>query len=253
MGKSRRNENALIQYWCCVLFGLTLLFWPMPVFAAVGGVSANYANGVILLGDGGAGCSTTTKSAIRYNSATPGIDFCNGTAWISLSSMRLIGIQTASSSTTLQFTSLPTTYNTLYLDCDGLLSSTTGAFFYIRIGESTGPTWETGAHYTSEYEYSGQNANNASAGNATGTDMGNGSAFYNTIPSSIKFYIGNTASTTTYKMATFFFSDSDANDPTYETEGSAYWNNDKNAVTGLQISASTGTIASGTCNLYGLN
>jgi len=38
----------------------------------------------------------------------------------------------------------------------------------------------------------------------------------------------------------------------YYTEGVGYWGGDTNAITGLEVVPSTGTIKSGACSLYGL-
>jgi hypothetical protein len=82
--------------------------------------------------------------------------FCDGTNWYSMKGggggsgggLTLISTQTASASASLQFTSLPTTYNTLFLNCAGIIDAAFGNNLLIRVGEGAGPTWETGAHYT---------------------------------------------------------------------------------------------------------
>lgn len=40
-------------------------------------------NGEVRLGSTGAGCSATTEGAQRYNSTAKGMEFCNGTSWVS--------------------------------------------------------------------------------------------------------------------------------------------------------------------------
>ena len=63
-----------------------------PAFAQnASGVVYNATKGVVLLaspgaasGAGGANCKTATTGAIRYNSTTPAIEFCNGTQWTAL-------------------------------------------------------------------------------------------------------------------------------------------------------------------------
>jgi hypothetical protein len=66
------------------------------------------------------------------------------------SALTLISTQTASSSASLQFTNLPTSYNTLFLNCAGLLMSSNTVVPKLQIGEGAGPTWETAEKYAQE-------------------------------------------------------------------------------------------------------
>ena len=52
-----------------------------PALAATSGVGADHSKGILLFGDGLANCKTATKGGIRYNSTTPGVDFCDGVTW----------------------------------------------------------------------------------------------------------------------------------------------------------------------------
>ena len=106
-----------------VLLAAMLLLISGTAHAATNGVSADYSKGVMLLGSpaGAANCKAATTGAIRYNSANPGLQYCDGTSWQAVGGMTLISTQTASASASLQFTSLPTSYNTLFLNCAGLL------------------------------------------------------------------------------------------------------------------------------------
>ena len=132
---------------------LALALLPRPALATVNGISADHSKGAVLLGSpaGVAPCNAGNTGAIRYNSATPRIEFCNGTSWIADGGMTLISTQTASASASLQFTSLPTSYNTLFLNCASLVVSANGTNVNFFVGESAGPTWKTGAHYTDVY------------------------------------------------------------------------------------------------------
>ena len=62
---------------------LALVLISGPAGAQVNGVAIDSSKGVLLLGSpaGAANCKAATTGAIRYNSTTPGIEFCNGTAW----------------------------------------------------------------------------------------------------------------------------------------------------------------------------
>ena len=64
---------------------------------------------------------TNNERDITYNKDYHTLQFCNGTNWMSMSGggpgtgpMTLISTQTASASASLQFTNLPTSYNTLF-------------------------------------------------------------------------------------------------------------------------------------------
>jgi hypothetical protein len=230
---------------------LLFLFAVSPALATVGGVSANHAQGVVLLGDGGAACSSTITGALRYNSSTNSEQVCNGTLWGDIGGMTLISTQTASTSASLIFTNLPP-YNTLFLNCNGLIATATNTILYAYVGESTGPTWETSANYNLDYEYSNLDGDTNVDSKTTGPSLLDAPGFLSTYPFSFKLYIDNITSSSTYKDATILLSDIATNGDPYQSIGTATWNSDTNPVTGLKIVAASGNIASGTCSLYGM-
>lgn len=127
----------------------------------------------------------------------------------------------------------------------------------VLVGEGAGPTWETGPHYT-EVEL-GNDANGSgpwgwgqtNAGALEGTD-----ALPTTFSASIKIYIDNVGSSSLYKIARTYVTEEkhSQSDLFIEWHGANYWNNDTNPITGLEVAAAGGgTIASGTCSLYGMN
>jgi hypothetical protein len=201
-----------------------------------------------------------------YNKDYHTYEFCNGSQWIAFGGVGSVGgpstfvvTQTASSSASLQFTSLPTSYNTLFLNCTGLMLSSGTATLALYLGEGATPTWETGGHYTAVYFGTGENggAGAAAVRTLTGTDVLNGQMndFTTGIPASIKLYIDNVASSSIIKMITWNFSDpynTVANNQ-WGWSGWTFWNNDTNPITGLELVPSTGTITSGACSLYGMN
>src|SRR5271157_2925205 len=67
----------------------------------------------------GGACST--NGATTSANLSGQILICTSGAWALDSNMHFISTQTASSSASLQFTNLPTSYNTLFLNCAGLL------------------------------------------------------------------------------------------------------------------------------------
>ena len=222
--------------------------------AATNGLSSDHSKGVVLLGSpaGAANCKAATMGAIRYNSTNPGLQYCDGTNWQAVGGMTLIATQTASGTGTMQFTSLPTAYNTLFLNCEGLIeSSNTASIFYFYVGEGAGPTWETTAHY-SEVQLGVDDANSPIGfGDKTSSGLfaWGGST---TIPKSIKLYIGNVGSSALYKFITYIAYEGD-NATSKSISGAGYWTSDKNPVTALELAVASGTITSGTCSLYGMN
>jgi hypothetical protein len=147
-------------------------------------------------------------------------------------------------------------YILCFLNCAGLLVSNTSTALNLVVGEGATPTWETGGHYSDEQMYvTGSTPNNPIS--TTGTsDLFSGSTgtLSTTTPSSFKLYIDNVASSTLYKIMTFqgFWKGSSIG--LTGVSGWGFWNNDTNAVTGLELFASGGgTISSGTCSLYGMN
>ena len=236
------------------LIAALILLTASQAHAATNGESVDHSKGVVLLGSpaGAANCNAGNTGAIRYNSTTPSIEFCNGTSWAVDGGMTLISTQTASGAATLQFTSLPTAYNTLFLNCEGLIeSSNTASIFYFYVGEGAGPTWETTAHY-SEVQIGADDANNSFAlgdNTSSGLFAWGGST---TIPKSIKLYIGNVGSSTLYKFITYIAYEGD-NATSKSISGAGYWISDKNPVTALELAVTSGTITSGTCSLYGMN
>jgi hypothetical protein len=205
-------------------------------------------------------CSNPTgnEGTMTYNKDYHAMQFCDGTTWDSMKGgggdgLTLISTKTASASASLQFTSLPTTYNTLFLNCAGLMLSTTTSVYY-RVGEGAGPTWQSGAHYTSSYSYVGAGGNGSPAvTNATDIIGGGTYTESNTFPSSMKLYIDNVASSTVYKNIVWQYAQMVSAGAQYTDDGASYWNNDTNPITGLEIVPGAGNIASGTCSLYGMN
>ena len=166
--------------------------------------------------------------------------------------LTLIATKTASGSASIQFTSLPATYNTLFLNCTGLVLSA-NAILVGYVGEGAGPTWENGAHYSQEGTFltpaSGFKQTDTTI--ATGFQGNSGST---TIPQSWKVYIDNVGSSSVYKMITTITSaycgTCAGSNPSMLM---SYWNNDTNAITGLELVPTSGNIASGQCSLYGMN
>jgi hypothetical protein len=166
--------------------------------------------------------------------------------------MTLISTQLASTSTSLQWTGLGSSYNTYMLDCNGLTMTTSGVSLEMQVGEGATPTWENGAHYA----YS-MYANGSSSSATTGTSILLASALAGTTSvaeaAGTTAYIRNVSNTSIWKTVTFesgyFVTSSNAPEASV---GSGAWAGDAGAITALQIIPSSSTIASGQCSLYGL-
>jgi hypothetical protein len=199
-------------------------------------------------------CTSSNAGMVQYTGGV--LEYCNGSSWLPLSSGPgpgvLISTQTASSSASLQFTNLPTSYNTLFLNCADLLASSSSVDILVRVGEGAGPTWESGAHYSIEATFNG---GGTSLTNATDITHNNGGSHSTTKPTAYKMYFDSVGSTGVYKMVTYQLSEYvDANGAgLFYIFGSSFWNNDTNAITGIEVVTDTGTITSGTCSLYGMN
>lgn len=200
-----------------------------------------------------------TEADIIYNRDFHIYQYCNGTSWVAYGggigsgAMSFISTQTASNSASLQFTNLPTSYNTLFLNCSGIFVSSNGTTLIFRVGEGAGPTWETGAHYTDllNWEMIGGGGTNQTT---TSTDLFNGGAWSSTFPVSLQAYAYNVGSSSLYKNISINEEQFSTAAVSYVTlTGWGYWNNDTNPITGLQLLPASGNITSGTCSLYGMN
>jgi hypothetical protein len=208
-------------------------------------------------------CTSSNAGMVQYTSGT--LEACNGTSWIPIDGgMHFISTQTASSSASLQFTNLPTSYNTLFLNCAGLLVSSAHGYLQLLVGEGATPTWETGAHYIVATEftdvYSGGGGGASVNGGTTSTDLldwVSAPTASTTQPQTLKAYIDNVGSSSIHKNVYYNFFQEQTPDY-YQVMGMSFWSNDTNAVTGLEVTTtgdggSAGNITSGTCSLYGMN
>ena len=88
-------------------FALALIFVTLlisgPAAAQVNGVAFDATKGVILLGSpaGAANCAAATLGAIRYNSTSLQVEFCNGTSWAAFHASGLGGVPPCGTSGTL--------------------------------------------------------------------------------------------------------------------------------------------------------
>jgi hypothetical protein len=200
-------------------------------------------------------CSNPTgnESDMTYNKDYHTYQFCDGTHWqafgggVATGGLTLISTQTASNSASLQFSgaNFSNSYNSLFLNCEGILTATSGGAMLVLVGEGATPTWETGAHYT--------NSNTI----ANGSDIIGGPPNFATatVPVSFKAYIDNPGSSTLDKIVSYSLNGyAGGGSPNMQTlYNVGWWNNDTNPLTGIELVGSSGNIKSATCSLYGMN
>jgi hypothetical protein len=220
--------------------------WPVLLFALI----------FLAAGPARANCSnpTDTEGKFFYNLDYHTFQFCNGTNWIafgggggSSGGLTLISTQTASASASLQFSGAnwSSSYNTLFLTCSAIVLTANAHNVSLEVGEGAGPTWETGSHYS-------QSPDGVTGSQDIFDGMYNQASTAN--PISFNFYISNVSSSTVHKMVNGSFALDGAPGNGFATGVvAAYWNNDTNPLTGVELVANGTTIASGTCSLYGMN
>jgi len=126
-------------------------------------ITALDVNGSIKIGNGGETCGSVTAGAIRYNSSTTNLEYCDGTSWNVITSAKVTaGSQTYSTPGT--FTFVTPLYNTLTVSVWG------GG------GGGGDPSNGTGAGGTSSSFNGNVIANGGGGGTAAGWGVGQGSA-----------------------------------------------------------------------------
>jgi hypothetical protein len=169
--------------------------------------------------------------------------------------------QTASSSAQLDFTSfISSTYDTYIFECISIRPATDGAMFVIRVGTGGGPTYDTSGNYNYGSLWK-MITNNAvaqwGAAGATYMSLFNdsaGTALSNTagvsLQATIQMY--NPASSSLVKMFRWNMLFNYATDDNhYMVDGAGIYA-PSTAVTAVRFLMSTGNIASGTVDVYGI-
>jgi hypothetical protein len=166
----------------------------------------------------------------------------------------LVATITANAASSIQFTGAnwSTNYNSLYLNCTALTASTSGVTLEMEVGESAAG-WETGAHYTSDSAFV-QTTTASDILDAT-AKIGYGDkamSLTTTSAAFLQFTINNPGSSTLAKIISGVFGGGVSQDAYGQfAYVSGWWNSDTNALTGIELVPSTGTL-SGICSLYGI-
>ena len=168
-----------------------------------------------------------------------------------------ISTATASSSATLSFTGLTSTYKNYMLVCDNLLPATDAVSLHMQLGTGGTPTYGTGvSDYSWCFNYARVDSADATSEGVSGdyndskiylADVGTGTSedFCGVI------YLFDPASATSYKKTTCNGAYIDSAPALLSTLSSGIYKT-ATAVTAVRLQMSSGNIASGTITLYGL-
>lgn len=169
-------------------------------------------------------------------------------------SLILLTTLTASSSASLDFTGISSTYDTYFFDVQGLVPDTNAVDAYVRFGTGGGPTWDTGSNY--EYAFHGWSNLDTQQTFASSSQtlfyMGhavNSTASKGGILGGL--WVRNVNSTTAYKQIIGLVDDIDSSS-NYVAARMAGRYLSTTAVTGVRFLFSSGNIASGSVLVYGL-
>ena len=167
--------------------------------------------------------------------------------------MILLGSQTASSSSSLDFTGLiSSTYDKYIFEFIGVSPDTNGATLEVLYSSNNGSTWDTSALYDTSVYQTADNWYSGNASVAAGTygfvTQAYSNAASNSINGKLELYDPTSSK---YKMATF-------QSATYKNDGHFYNNvgsirySSTAAVNAVRIQPSSGNISSGTVRLYAM-
>jgi hypothetical protein len=171
----------------------------------------------------------------------------------------LISTATASSSTTIDFTGLSSTYKSYCVVFYDVLPATNSTTFRVRVGTGGTPTYDTGNNYGWSYAFRQGNTTTggSTGGNGVFTDnavsLGNNTLSNNANrPVSGRLWLYNPSQSTTYHYldCTFNYQNDSSALITGVDEMGVY--KSTTAITALRFFMASGNIASGIFELYGI-
>lgn len=167
----------------------------------------------------------------------------------------LISTQTASSSTTIDFTSGVTGYSDYRIEFDNVVPATSSSTFQLQMSENAGSSWMTGASdYASQYlRHGGSSYTESGTVSTTSSAINMQDAVQNTSTWGISGTIElHGLSSANKKIVIFRTGGLLADNYLWSSEGSGAAVNSSNAVNGLRLKFGSGNISSGTFRLYGI-
>lgn len=264
----------------CVIGGTTPKAGTFTTLTASSGTFTTVsADTPILVSNGGTGLATLTANNVILGNGTSTPSFVapgasgnlltsNGTAWVSSTpaagsgAMTLLSTLTASSSTSVDFTStfITTTYKNYRIIIDDLVFATDDANLTVRVSEDNGSTIKSTA---GDYVYSGVRTDTNASSTGFGSIVGTAIALVPSSGSNAASYayngvidIYNPSTSGRYKyfnwQVSYHGGASVTNLFTTASGGGAYVDT-TNAVNFIQLLANTGNLASGTFKLYGIS
>jgi hypothetical protein len=232
-----------------------------PTAGAALDLSYNTNSMLLPVGTTGQEPASPVNGMMRYNSSTPGVEAYYNGAWNSLGvapsgSQVLLSAQTASSSSSISFTSIPSGYDQYIVTLTNIVPATNGAQLYMQVGEGGGCTIESANYswWTYAFNHSGASA----SGNTSDSQIhisSNGGGVANS-PSGIgvtgALNINSLASSSLYKqvVGNVTYLENGSSDATQVVSGR--YTGDTNSITCLKFFFSSGNISSGDFALYGL-
>jgi hypothetical protein len=168
----------------------------------------------------------------------------------------LLEQHTASASASLNFTTfISASYDTYVFEFVGIVPTVAGDSFLAVVGTGGGPTWDTGSNYRYADYSSDQSTASGAAGSGASTtsihlyDNLGGTAAQGGLNGTMSVY--DPANSTASKVLIFLGSGESAASNLRQYTGSGRYI-PTTALTGVQFSMSTGTVASGTIRCYGV-
>lgn len=186
----------------------------------------------------------------------------NGTQWASSTPAKgweLLSTVTASSSATVNITSgFGSNYNVYHLVLDRLVMATDDVQLLLRVSEDAGSSWKSTGSYRYVTKISGDaggteiviagTAATSMALTTSGTSNGIGNASTESISGTITAW---TIGSGLYKLVRWELTCVNAAGRVIVLTGAGMWTGTTGEVTGIQLFASSGNVASGTVRLYG--
>lgn len=198
-------------------------------------------------GDGNISSGETLRWALTYDALTQlRADI------VAQAGIALLSTQTASSSASLNFTSIITSaYSTYMIVVSNLLPATNGVSFNFRVSTNNGSSYvSTSSYGWSTFRFNGGGSVPTGSGSATEIQLNTAQSNSTTSQGfSGTFYLSSPLSSTRYKT---LYGNGSGDSGTFDGFVTYGGYNATTAVDAFQIYASSGNIASGTVSVYGL-